>query len=211
LRAKNDDRVVWVLLIILSGLMVSSYLIISYHEFSFFCWLYCNYWPDRLQIVYVAANQTSREIFCKVRNTGNGNSSLVEIRVNSSEVSMVSQLPMNIGSTLDYRTCVFRYEGPWKGSILIDFYTVSGGQYERWGKLVDLQTASSDHIEGAYPSGAELLARSFYLRFGHYFAGLLAQWIYLGFDPDNMEFVLWGSIAIFVALAILLIVRHLNR
>jgi len=209
LRAKIDDRVVWVLLIILSGLIVGSYLIISYHEFSFFCLLYCNYWPDRLEIVYVAANQTSREIFCKIRNTGIANSSLVEIRVNSSKISMVGQLPMTIGSILDYKTCVFRYEGPWKGSILIDFYTVSGGEYERWGKLVDLRTASGNPVEGAYPSGAELLVRSFYLRFGHYFTGLLAQWIYLGFDPNYMEIIFWSSITIFVALVVLLIINRI--
>jgi len=205
LRVKVNNRVVWALLIILLGLMASSYLILSYHDYSFYCLLYYNYWPDRMEIVYVAANQTSREIFCKIRNTGNAYSRLVEIRVNSSKVGMVSQLPITIGSILDYETCVFRYEGPWKGSILIDFYTVSGGEYERWGKLVNLRTASSNPIEGAYPSRAELLVRSFYLSFGRNFGELLARWIYLGFDTYYVEIILWSSIAIFIALVVLLI------
>lgn len=208
---KVSNRGVRILLIISLGLIVSSYLTMSYHEFYYYCLLYYNYWPDRLEIVYVAANQTSREIFCKVRNTGNAYARLVEIRVNGSKVSMVDQLSITIESILDYRTCIFRYEGPWKGSILIDFYTISGGEYERWGKLVDLQAASSNPIEGAYPSRTELLVRSFYLRFGHYMGELLARWIYLGFDPDYMAVILWGSIAIFVALVILLILRSLKK
>ena len=92
----------------------------------------------------------------KIRNTGNAYSILVGIRVNSSKVSMVDQLPITIEPIGDYKTFVFRYDGPWKGSILIDFYTSSCGEYERWGKLVDLLTASSNPIEGAYPSRVEI-------------------------------------------------------
>jgi len=189
------NRVVWVLLAILSGLIVGSYLVISYNKFSY------NYPPhDWLEIVYVAANQTSREIFCKIRNTGNANSILEGIRVNGSKVSTMSKLPITIEPVGDYKTCVFKYDGPWKGSILIDFYTSSCGEYERWGKLVDLQAASSNPIEGAYPSRGEILVQSLHLWFSRH----------LGEITVYMEVVLWCSIVIFVAVIVLLLLRNLS-
>jgi len=183
-------RVVCIILVILLGLIVGSYLVISYHNFGY------NYAPhDRLEILYVAANQTSREIFCKVRNTGNAYSILEVIRVNGSKVSMVSRLPVTMEPIMDYETCVFRYDGPWKGSMLVDFYTTSAGQYERWGKLVDLQTASNSPIEGAYPSGAELLVGSLYLWFGHHEEEIALY----------MVRVLWGSVTTFTAVVVVLV------
>jgi len=136
----------------------------------------------------------------KIRNTGNAYSILVGIRVNSSKVSMVDQLPITIEPIGDYKTFVFRYDGPWKGSILIDFYTSSCGEYERWGKLVDLLTASSNPIEGAYPSRAELLVRSFYIWFDRHLVEI----------ARCMEVARWGSITVFVAVVVLLVLKSFN-
>lgn len=57
---------------------------------------------ERVEIVYAAANQASREIVCKLRNMGNTQSTLEEVRVNGSEVSTGDPLPITMGASLDY-------------------------------------------------------------------------------------------------------------
>lgn len=151
-----------------------------------------------MQILYVAANQTSREIYCKILNTGTHLLTLEEIRVNGSKVIAKDRLPLIIKPfyARDYRTCVFRYDGPWKGSILIDFHTLIGLRTD-WEKLVDLQTASSNPIEGAYPDRFEFLSIYFYrnlVEIAHY-----------------MEAVLWGSSAAFLAVVTQQVLRSLKK
>jgi len=185
-------RGVFILLAVLLGLIMCSYFIVRYGTGGR---NQCIGGFDRLEILYVAANQTSREIYCKVLNTGSHLLTLEEVRVNGSKVVTREQLPITIKPfcVLDYRTFVFRYDGPWKGSILLDF--LAEGRV--WGKLVDLQTASSNPIEGAYPDRFELLSIYFNRNLGE-----IARY---------MEAVLWGSIAAYMAVGAQLVFRGLKK
>lgn len=185
-------RGVFVLLAILLGLITCTYFIVWYNAGGRY---QCIGGFDRLQILYVAANQTSREIYCKVLNTGSHLLTLEEVRVNGSKVITSEQLPITIKPVcvLDYKTFVFRYDGPWKGSILLDFLAAG----RDWEKLVDLQTASSNPIEGAYPDKFELL--SIYINRN------------LGEIARYMEAVLWGSIAAYLAVGAQLVLRGLKK
>jgi len=152
---------------------------------------------DRLQILYVAANQTSREAYCKVLNTGSHLLTIDEIKVNGSKVITRDRLPIVIRPfcVRDYRTFVFRYDGPWKGSIVIGFHTLPFPA--DWEKLVDLQAASSNPIDGAYPDRFELLSVYFYRNLVE-----IARY---------MEAVLWGSIAAFAGVVAQLVLTNLKK
>ena len=140
-----------VVLTVLWGLIISSYVIMTdYYETHY--GLFPIY--ERVEIAYVAANKTSREIFCKLRNTGNAQSIIEEVRVNGTKVSTGDPLPITMDPILGYKTYVFRYDGPWEGSILISFRNPHSGYV--FEQLVDLEAASRNTIEGAYPSKDEL-------------------------------------------------------
>jgi len=183
------------LLAILLGLIVSSYFIVWYSDTGMH---HCIGGFDRLQILYVAANQTSREIYCKVLNTGSHLLTIDEIKVNGSKVITRDRLPIIIRPLCvrDYKTFVFRYDGPWKGSIVIGFHTLISFPAD-WEKLVNLQTASSNPIGGAYPDRFELLSIYFYRNLGE-----IARY---------MEAVLWGSITAFLAVGAQLVLRGLKK
>lgn len=110
----------------------------------------------RVSIVYVAANQTSQEIYCKLRNDGPNWSTLTELRVNGTRVDTGGSLPLNFERLLDYKTFVFQYNGSWQDSILITFL-YHPGDYPTAQKLVDLRTVSANPISGAYTSELDRL------------------------------------------------------
>lgn len=139
-----------VLILVLAPLIIGSYDDIGLVPFA------VAFMPvPKLEIQYVAANQTSRMIYCRLKNTGTLNVTLMEVWVDSSIVKTRDPLPTMLPPGYSY-TYAFRYDGPWEGAIDITFHT---GRYE-YPKRVDLQEASENSIEEAFAgssSSCELL------------------------------------------------------
>lgn len=154
--------------------------------------------PD-IEILYVAANQTSREIFCKLRGNGTVTSTVYEVRVNGTIVTTGDPLPITLKNA-EYKTYVFRYDGPWEGSILIFFDVHSFFRREKGGPeiLVDLQTISKNPIEGAYPSKIEL-----------FYAWLLYRESQYG--PTRGELIFWWFMYPILALISLVLIFKIWR
>jgi len=183
------NSVAGVILAVLLGLIIFSYLIMAgYYEAHY------GGFPtrfERIRIVYAAADQTTREIFCKLCNTGNTFAILEEVWVNGTKVSTRDPLPITMESFLDYKTIVFGYNGTWEGSILISVRTRAAYNFNG---LVDLQAASRNPIGGAYPSTAEL------------------QQVYLEHHLGEVaQAVFFGSYAALVAEIVLLVSRSRRK
>jgi len=101
---------------------------------------------EKMEVAYVAANQTLREVYCRLRNTGVVDVTLTEVSVDGRVVTTGYPLPIRILPGNSY-TYVFLYGGPWEGVIYISFHSQSGSEYP---KTVDLQAASRNSIEEAF-------------------------------------------------------------
>jgi hypothetical protein len=150
------------MLMIIWGLVVSSYVVMDARRGVevYMRHVLEHFVPGTVSIVYVAANQTSQEIFCKLRNDGPNSATLTELWVNNTRVNTGNSLPLAFEPLLDYKTFVFNYNGSWQGSILITFYTPWSQQpFGDNGvqKLVYLKAVSANPISEAYTSEMDLL------------------------------------------------------
>jgi len=149
-------------------------------------------WPgERTEVVYAVANQTSREVFLKLRGDWSSFAHLEEVRVNGSKVQAGDPLPILGEAGLNYKTYAFRYDGPWEDSILITFYTHGLALSEQ---LVDLRAASRNSMEGLNPTVFELLE------------------VYLRRHSDDVrETILYGSIIMLLPAAVVVSILPLLR
>jgi len=112
---------------------------------------------ERMEVVYAVANQTSRQVFLKLRGDWWDFANLGEVRVNGCKVAG-DPLPILSGEAgLNYKTYAFRYDGPWEGSILITFYADVPVKQLLFEQLVDLRSASGNSMEGLDPTISELV------------------------------------------------------
>ena len=108
---------------------------------------------EELEVVYVAANASSGDVFCKLRNTAVHASTFDHILVNETRVSPRTPLPGRI-RRWEYATVVFPYNGTWNDRIEIVVWTESAWPSFR---VVDLAVASTSPVEDVYPSAVDLL------------------------------------------------------
>jgi len=101
---------------------------------------------ERLEITYVAADQNSRKIYCKLMNTGSMSLTLIEVLVNDRVVTTGDLLPLPMYPGDGY-TYSFRYDGPWEGFIEIAFHTRESKVYTL---RVDILEASKNSIAQAF-------------------------------------------------------------
>jgi hypothetical protein len=112
---------------------------------------------QQVEVTYVAANETSQEIFFKLKNTGTWRSTIESVLVNDTEVSMIPSLPLTMGPHVDYVTIVFNYNGSWNDTVQVKILTdySRADVYDNIEQSIDLQVASKNPIMNAYPSESE--------------------------------------------------------
>lgn len=110
-----------------------------------------------VKVLYVAANETSQEIFFKLYSYGTLNATIERVLVNGKEVTTINSLPLTLGSFVDYGTVIFKYDGSWEDTIQVKMETGWGSAQEEYNikHSVDLQDASQNSINAAYPSETE--------------------------------------------------------
>ncbi len=111
-----------------------------------------------VKVEYVAANETSQEIFFKLHNYGTLSATIEKVLVNDAEATMMTSLPLTLGSYVDYGTIVFKYNGSWEDSIQVTMLTDHGVVYGEGVDIkqsVNLQDASQNSVISVYPSESE--------------------------------------------------------
>lgn len=108
-----------------------------------------------INIVYVAANLSSHQVYCRMYNRGSENLALIYITVDGVLVNTTDPLPTLMGVG-EYYTCAFTYEGPWEGSVEIAVSWKSRWDsarvrdYSTHTETVDLEKASGEPVGEAF-------------------------------------------------------------
>ncbi len=124
---------------------------------------------EQVDITYVAANETSQELFVKLQSVGTRRTFIEHVLVNDAEARTIPSLPFIMWGHVDYVTLVIHYKGSWDEPVRLNIvygdpytigYTDEGetyGYYVTFAQTIDLHVSSQNPIRNAYPSESEAL------------------------------------------------------